>query len=68
MAANEVAAYWAQVVAETATRADLAAFLVDYLSGKATAMSDAPTTLGIRFAAQSDIGLVRARNEDRHRG
>ncbi len=65
MAANEVAAYWAQVVAETATRADLAAFLVDYLSGKATAMSDAPTTLGIRFAAQSDIGLVRARNEDR---
>ena len=64
-AANEVAAYWAQIVAETATRADLAAFLVDYLSGKATAMSDTRTTLGIRFAAQSDIGLVRARNEDR---
>jgi PPM family protein phosphatase len=64
-AANEVAAYWAQIVAETATRADLAAFLVDYLSGKATAMSDTGTTLGIRFAAQSDIGLVRARNEDR---
>jgi PPM family protein phosphatase len=65
MAANEIAAYWAQVVAETATRADLAAFLVDYFSGKATAMSDARTTLGIRFAAQSDIGLVRPRNEDR---
>ena len=64
-AAAEVAAYWAQVVAETALRQDLAAFLVDYLSGKATAMSDARTTLGIRFAAQSDIGLVRARNEDR---
>jgi serine/threonine protein phosphatase PrpC len=64
-AANEVAAYWAQVVAEIATRADLAAFLVDYLSGKATAMSDARATLGIRFAAQADIGLVRARNEDR---
>ena len=64
-AANEIAAYWAQVVAETATRADLAAFLLDYLSGKATAMSDARSTLGIRFAAQSDIGLVRARNEDR---
>ena len=64
-ASDEVAAYWAQVVAETAMRADLAAFLVDYLSGKATAMSDARTILGIRFAAQSDIGLVRVRNEDR---
>jgi protein phosphatase len=64
-AAQEVAAYWEQVVAETAARAELAAFLCDYLSGKATAMSDARTTFGIRFAAQSDIGLVRAHNEDR---
>ncbi len=63
-AASEIAAYRDQIVAETARRADLAGFLVDYLSGKATAMSDARATLGIRFAAQSDIGLVRARNED----
>jgi PPM family protein phosphatase len=64
-AAAEVAAYWAQVTADVAARSDLAAFLVDYLSGRATAMSDAPATLGIRFAARSDIGLVRERNEDR---
>ncbi len=63
-AAQEVAAYWAQVVAQTAMRQDLADFLLDYLSGKATAMTDARMTFGIRFAAQSDIGLVRGRNED----
>lgn len=65
VAAQEVVAYWAQVVAETTRRQDLADFLVDFLSGKATAMSDAQTTLGIRFAAKSDIGLARSSNEDR---
>ena len=64
-AADEVRAYWAQVVAETVVRADLAAFLADYLSGKATAMTDEKAaTLGIRYAARSDRGLVRERNED----
>ena len=63
-AAQEIAAYWAQVRAETAMRQELAAFLVDYLSGRATTMSDARTSLGIRFAAQSDIGLARSRQED----
>lgn len=64
VAAAEVAAYWAQVQAETAGRQQLAGFLVDYLCGRATAMSDARTSHGIRFAVQTDIGLVRARNED----
>lgn len=78
-AAGEVRAYWAQVEAETAVRRDLAAFLVDHLSRKdATAMSattpsgtggaagrrpgDGP--LAIRYAALSDTGLVRDRNQD----
>ena len=64
-AAEDIAAYCAQITAEVAMRQQLAAFLVDYLSGKATAMSEVRPNLGIRFAAQSDIGLVRARNEDR---
>ncbi|HEX9063836.1 MAG TPA: MerR family transcriptional regulator [Streptosporangiaceae bacterium] len=63
-AAAEIAAYWAQVEAETAARQKLAGFLVDYLCGRATAMSDASISHGIRFAVQTDIGLVRTRHED----
>jgi protein phosphatase len=63
-AADEVAAYWDRVVADTAVRQQLATFLVDYLSGKGTAMSNAQTTLGIRYAARSDQGKVRTSNED----
>jgi serine/threonine protein phosphatase PrpC len=63
-AAAEIAAYRAQITAEAAVRQELAAFLVDYLRGKATTMSDARSTLAIRFAAQTDIGRERARNED----
>jgi len=63
-AAEDLRAYWAQIVAENAVRQDLAAFLADYLSGKATVMSDERTALGIRYAARSDRGLVRERNED----
>ncbi len=63
-AAAEIAAYWAQVTAEAAVRQELAAFLVDYLEGKATAMPDYRSALGIRFAAGSDIGRERARHED----
>ena len=36
-AASELAAYWAQIEAETAARRQLAAFLIGYLSGKGTA-------------------------------
>jgi len=59
-AAREVAAYWAQVEADTVARRDLAAFLIDQLSGK----DDEHMTLGIRYATRSDTGRVRAANED----
>ncbi|MGH3379246.1 MAG: MerR family transcriptional regulator [Actinoallomurus sp.] len=59
-AAREVAAYWARVEAETATRRDLAAFLIDQLQGK----DEEPMTLGIRYAMRSDIGKVREDNAD----
>ncbi|EXU67958.1 regulatory protein [Streptomyces sp. PRh5] len=63
-AAREVRAYWARVEADTAARRDLAAFLVDHLSGKDTMMSSDHTTLGIRYAVLSDTGSVRESNED----
>jgi len=63
-AACEVSAYWSEVEAATAARRDLAAFLIDYLSGKDAAMLNAHKTLGIRYAVRSDIGLHRERNED----
>ncbi|PJN21599.1 MerR family transcriptional regulator [Kitasatospora sp. CB02891] len=65
-AAEEVARYWQSVLAETEARRELAALLVDHLSGKATTMTNHPTTgaLRIRYAARTDAGLVRARNDD----
>ena len=63
-AASELAAYWAQIEAETAARRQLAAFLIGYLSGKDTVMPDAQGKLAIRYAVQSDIGLHRQDNED----
>ncbi|MEU4893246.1 MerR family transcriptional regulator [Streptomyces sp. NPDC044780] len=68
-AAREVRAYWARVEADTAARRDLAAFLVDHLSGRDSTMSDTATsaahgTLGIRYAVLSDTGSVRERNDD----
>ncbi|WP_367323387.1 MerR family transcriptional regulator [Streptomyces sp. HUAS ZL42] len=60
-AAREIRAYWARVEAETAVRRDLAAFLVDHLSGtpgKDTAM------LELRYSAHSDRGHVRPANQD----
>jgi protein phosphatase len=68
-AAEELAAYWATVEAETAARRELAVFLVGYLSGKDpgkdTAMSDGQgTTLTVRYGVRSDIGLLREDNED----
>ncbi|HEY0539338.1 MAG TPA: MerR family transcriptional regulator [Actinoallomurus sp.] len=59
-AAREIAAYWAQVETDTAARRDLAAFLIDQLSGK----GDEHMTLGIRYAMRSDIGKVREDNAD----
>lgn len=63
-AADEIAAYRAQIVAETAAREQLATFLVDYLSGKGATMSNAHPTLGIRYAARTDSGRARESNED----
>lgn len=59
-AAREVAGYWRQVEAETRARGKLAAFLVDYLSGKEVDMS----ALAVRYAVLSDRGQVRSSNQD----
>jgi len=63
-AAGALAAYWERIEAETAARRELATFLIGYLSGKGTGMPENPTTLTVRYAVQSDIGLQRADNED----
>jgi PPM family protein phosphatase len=65
LAARELSAYWDRVEAETAARRELASFLIGYLSGKDTAMTDAAEeALTVRYAVRSDIGLKRADNED----
>jgi serine/threonine protein phosphatase PrpC len=58
----EIAAYWREVTAETESRGRLAAFLVDYLSGRGHVMSGTP--MGVRYAARADAGPVRTTNED----
>lgn len=63
-AAQEVRAFWAGVEADTAARRDLAAFLVDHLTGKDPTVPAATAPLAIRYAALSDRGLVRERNQD----
>ncbi|MGW3009311.1 MerR family transcriptional regulator [Streptomyces sp. NPDC001219] len=63
-AAAAVAAYWAQVEADTAARRDLAAFLVDQLERKNTAMTTPHTPLTMRYAALTDQGLVRTSHQD----
>lgn len=54
-AAAAVEAHRAQLAAQTAERDRLAELLVEYLSGRRA---------DLRFAARSDIGLLRATNED----
>ncbi|MFE2294241.1 protein phosphatase 2C domain-containing protein [Streptomyces sp. NPDC059452] len=63
-AAQEIRTFWAQVEADTAARRDLASFLIDHLSRKDSAMSQATTPLEIRYAALSDPGLARSGNQD----
>ncbi|MEV0220581.1 MerR family transcriptional regulator [Streptomyces sp. NPDC050704] len=68
-AAREIRAFWARVEAETATRRDLAAFLVDHLSNvPGSAPGNVPrkdtTMLELRYSALSDTGLVRPSNQD----
>src|ERR1700678_1734801 len=55
-AATELADYWAGVEAETAARRELAGFLIGYLSGKDTAMTETQSGLAIRCAVRTDIG------------
>jgi PPM family protein phosphatase len=64
LAAAELAGYWDRVETETAARRELAAFLIGYLSGKETAVTDTQATLAVRCAVESDIGLQREDNED----
>ncbi|MDX2540473.1 MerR family transcriptional regulator [Streptomyces sp. WI04-05B] len=66
-AAQEIRAFWAQVEADTAARRDLATFLVDHLSTpprKDTELMTSSDLLELRYAARTDIGLVRAANQD----
>jgi PPM family protein phosphatase len=63
-AAAEVAAFWAQAEADLASRRDLAAFLVRYLTRRDPVMSAPRTTLAIRYAAASDTGRRRPVNQD----
>ncbi|MFG2357700.1 MerR family transcriptional regulator [Streptomyces sp. NPDC048521] len=60
-AARAIRAYWARVEAETAVRRDLAAFLVDQLTGESRGE---PTMLELRHFAHSDRGQVRPVNQD----
>ena len=74
-AAESVAAFLRVTEAEFVERQRLAQFLVTYLAAGATAMSQplspspaasgaTAAPLAIRYAAASDIGRVRARNQD----
>ncbi|MFF1837371.1 protein phosphatase 2C domain-containing protein [Streptomyces sp. NPDC058231] len=63
-AAQEIRAYWAQVEARNAARRELATFLINHLTWEDPAMSATVKPLGIRYAALSDTGLVREKNQD----
>lgn len=60
-AARAVERYWQRVEADTDAKRELAAALVEYLSGKDTAMSAA---LAVKYAYRTDRGLVRPANQD----
>jgi protein phosphatase len=64
-AAEEVSAYMERAEAEATARRKLGSFLIGYLSGRNVDMTgNNGPELTIRYAVQSDIGLVRADNED----
>ena len=63
-AAGLVAAYWAQTETELTARRALAADLISYLSREEPTMHPTPPALAIRYAARSDIGRHRDRNQD----
>ena len=63
-AAGLIAAYWAETEDELTARRVLATHLISYLSGEEPTMPGTPPTLAIRYAARSDIGRHRDRNQD----
>ncbi|MGX1907418.1 MerR family transcriptional regulator [Streptomyces phaeochromogenes] len=73
-AAREIRAFWARTESETATRRDLAAFLVDHLSRTVPGNPGTPgdpgnpskdtAMLELRYSALSDTGRVRPANQD----
>jgi protein phosphatase len=63
-AADAVAAFLTVAEADFAERKGLAQFLISYLSGRENAMSASRPPLSIRYAAASDTGLARDRNQD----
>ncbi len=63
-AAKAVAAYWQRVTADTATRAQHVARLVEHLSQEGVTMSDTDHTLTVRYAVRCDPGHGRHSNED----
>ncbi|PXY31925.1 MerR family transcriptional regulator [Prauserella muralis] len=63
-AAAEVLTYWRQVEADTAARGELAALLVDQLSGKDNNMTGNEALIRPHAVARTDRGLVRESNQD----
>jgi protein phosphatase len=63
-AAAEISRFWEQVEADTASRRDLAGFLVGRLAEREAQATAAGLALRIRYAARCDTGLVRAMNQD----
>jgi len=63
-AASAVTAFISVAEADLAERKGLAQFLISYLSGRQTAMSASTEPLAISYAAASDIGRARDRNQD----
>ena len=64
VAAEAIAAFLAVAEKDLAERRGLARFLISYLSGRESAMSASSASLVIRYAAASDIGRERDRNQD----
>jgi PPM family protein phosphatase len=62
-AAAQISAYWAEAEAELTSRRALATHLISYLCGEDTRPGTQPA-LAIRYAARSDIGRRRDRNQD----
>ena len=63
-AAKQVAAYWGETEADLAARRPLVDHLISYLSREEPVMPGTQPALGIRYAARSDIGRRRERNQD----